>query len=81
MVIKSDDVAKCLPAGITLETVVSAKKMGFDNVTQTRQVSIVSVKETLTKPSNVPPFGLIVGVATMPALVMVRNETDTGELA
>ncbi len=49
MVIKSDDVAKCLPAGITLETVVSAKKMGFDNVTQTRQVSIVSVKETLTK--------------------------------
>ncbi len=47
--IKPDNIAKCLPAGITLETVVSAKKMGFDNVTQTQKVSIIYVKETLTK--------------------------------
>ena len=47
--IKPVDAAKCLPAGITLETVVSAKNLGFDEVTQTRRVRIVYVKETLTK--------------------------------
>jgi len=49
MIIKPSEAAKCLPAGITLETVVSAENLGFDEVTQTRKVRIVYVKETLKK--------------------------------
>jgi hypothetical protein len=49
MVVKIIDVSECLPAGITLQTVVSTKDLGFDTVTMTRKVATINVKETLAK--------------------------------
>jgi hypothetical protein len=48
-IIKPVDYSKCLPPGITPETVVSTKDSGFDTVTMTRKVATIDVKETLEK--------------------------------
>jgi hypothetical protein len=48
-VAKSIVFSKCLPSGITLETVVSTKDLGFDKATMTRKVATIDVKETLSK--------------------------------
>jgi hypothetical protein len=43
------DYSKCLPTGITLETVVSTKDLGFDTTTMTRKVATIKLEETLSK--------------------------------
>jgi hypothetical protein len=48
-VMKSMDYSKCLPPGITIETVVSTKDLGFDKGKMLRKVATIYVKETLEK--------------------------------
>ena len=43
------DFSACLPEGITSETVVSTKNLGFDKIEQTSRIASVNVKETLTR--------------------------------
>lgn len=49
MIVKVVNISNCLPSGITLQTVVSTKDLGFDTVTMTRKVATINVKETLSK--------------------------------
>ncbi len=43
------DFSACLPEGITSETIVSTKNLGFDKIKQISRIASVNVKETLTR--------------------------------
>ncbi len=49
IIMQFSDVSKCLPEGISLETVVSTKDNGFDKISQTRKIVVVKVSEKLNE--------------------------------